>query len=277
MACADVVCREGDTVSFICDGGGACVEGATAECGLFVCRDGACLDTCGDNDDCLGEAFCAGGVCAADKGPGQPCTGRDECQSGSCVDGVCCDGPCTGQCEACDVAGSVGTCSPVSAGAAPRGGRQACAGIGVCAGSCNGVDRTECVFPAAGIECLGVACEGSTLTAASTCDGAGTCVPGQTTDCSPYVCADGACKTTCDDPDDCADGHCIDNDCCPAEDFVCKLGDYPAATRPRADRDLLPGYWRVLRVLQPHRSGQRTHRMLPTGQALQEPDEQPGR
>ena len=53
--CADPVCRDGDAVPFVCDGGGACVEGATDDCGLFVCRDGACLDSCSDNDDCLGR------------------------------------------------------------------------------------------------------------------------------------------------------------------------------------------------------------------------------
>lgn len=49
---------------------------------------------------------------------GEVCTDAAECASDYCVDGVCCDTPCgdgaTDDCRACDVEGSVGTCSAVS-------------------------------------------------------------------------------------------------------------------------------------------------------------------
>src|SRR5687768_11874412 len=42
-------------------------------------------------------------------GPGAECTTGIECLSGACSEGICCDSTCTGDCEACNVAGSVGT------------------------------------------------------------------------------------------------------------------------------------------------------------------------
>ena len=145
-----------------------------------------------------------GGVCTADKVAGQPCAGRDECQSGFCVDGVCCDGACSGQCEACDVAGFVGTCAAIPAGGAPRGGRQACAGTGACAGVCDGVDQTACVYPGSTVACGTTACsDGDAVSFA--CDGAGVCAE-SVDECSPYACRDGACLTTCAGTQDCARG-----------------------------------------------------------------------
>src|SRR5205809_364930 len=44
---------------------------------------------------------------------GQKCTSRVQCESGNCIDGVCCDTTCVGTCKACDIAGSIGTCTEV--------------------------------------------------------------------------------------------------------------------------------------------------------------------
>lgn len=41
---------------------------------------------------------------------GTPCSGPGLCQSQRCVDGVCCNSDCGNDCDACNVAGSVGTC-----------------------------------------------------------------------------------------------------------------------------------------------------------------------
>lgn len=51
-----------------------------------------------------------GGGGGALLGLGTPCTDALECESGMCVDGVCCDAACDGGCQACDLAGSEGTC-----------------------------------------------------------------------------------------------------------------------------------------------------------------------
>jgi hypothetical protein len=52
-------------------------------------------------------------------GIGEACGCHDECGSGTCVDGVCCNNACTGTCQACNVPGLMGTCSPVPDGLAP--------------------------------------------------------------------------------------------------------------------------------------------------------------
>ncbi len=59
---------------------------------------------------------------------GGACVASTDCAAGSCVDGVCCATSCTGQCEACNLKGKEGTCSPVSG--APVGARTACGGTG---------------------------------------------------------------------------------------------------------------------------------------------------
>jgi len=51
---------------------------------------------------------------------GATCGSSSECTSGDCVDGVCCNSACAGQCQACDVSGSVGTCTTLTSGA-PHG------------------------------------------------------------------------------------------------------------------------------------------------------------
>jgi hypothetical protein len=53
-----------------------------------------------------------------------------------------------------------------------------------------------CTSLPAAILCAPAACSGPTsVTGASFCNGAGTCVPGPTADCSPLTCVAGACVT----------------------------------------------------------------------------------
>jgi hypothetical protein len=55
------------------------------------------------------------------------------CES-SCVDGSCCDSACSGPCQACNIRGSEGICSPHGAGIDPEGecGGGVCNGAGEC-------------------------------------------------------------------------------------------------------------------------------------------------
>jgi cysteine-rich repeat protein len=66
------------------------------------------------------------------------CSASNQCQSGNCTDGFCCNTACGGTCQACDLAGSVGTCGNIPAGQDPA---NECAGATNCngAGGCGTV------------------------------------------------------------------------------------------------------------------------------------------
>ncbi len=157
-----------------------------------------------------GQAFYPG---AYDRAPitwteavanGTVCTTGFECLSGLCVDGICCDTTCTSVCQACNVAGKLGTCSAVPAGN-PIGARM-CGGSAGCVGTCDGTSSL-CVQPATGASCKPASCVGSTFTAASTCDATGACIaPTTATGCAPYACDVTGCKTSCASDGDCATG-----------------------------------------------------------------------
>jgi hypothetical protein len=66
---------------------------------------------------------------------GEACTSGEECTSNLCVDAVCCDDACAGGCMACNVASSLGSCSPEPGGTNPANecGAGVCDGAGACA------------------------------------------------------------------------------------------------------------------------------------------------
>ena len=43
---------------------------------------------------------------------GAPCAGNGLCQSQQCIDGVCCNSSCAGNCDACNLTGTLGACTP---------------------------------------------------------------------------------------------------------------------------------------------------------------------
>ena len=64
--------------------------------------------------------------------------------------------------------------------------------------------------------CAAATCAGSSLHAASHCDGAGACAGGAASSCDPYACnpATFKCRTTCDDDTQCVAGlRCIAGAC----------------------------------------------------------------
>jgi MYXO-CTERM domain-containing protein len=191
-----------------------------SECAPNTCHAGQCASSCTTSADCAKGTVCVGGGCITPAAQGATCTSNLACQSGNCVDGVCCDTTCTGQCEACD-GPTKGTCSPITG--QPHGTvRAPCKGDGSkCSGACDGKDRTQCQYLAAGKVCGTDSCSnGSAQTSA--CDGQGTCAAEKAQPCSPYVCGADACLATCTKDTDCATGYeCKSGACTPASGAHC--------------------------------------------------------
>jgi len=207
-ACKGSVCATTGGLGTICSAASECTSGFCTESdkdGVTVCCSAA---TCPTGYVCAGVSAGADAGKCVKKKKGVACTTKDECASGFCVDGHCCDGVCAGQCEACDIAGAEGTCSPVTG--AVHGSRTPCSDGGgdVCkALACDGSkDRGKCAVYAGGLdkECSPATCKAGVATEAATCDGAGACKTPTTKSCSPYACDTTKCKTTCTATADCA-------------------------------------------------------------------------
>ncbi|MBW1808126.1 MAG: hypothetical protein JRJ87_07995 [Deltaproteobacteria bacterium] len=215
---AETVCRTGSCSAQVavlaanCAGAGACPSEQTINCTPYDCDGDICGGGCVDNDDCGQGYFCAAGMCLTQFEAGHSCATDGQCLSGFCVDGVCCDAVCDGQCEACNASGSEGTCAAVSG--APRGGRAACLGTGVCQGQCDGSDRDVCTFPGIQTICVQAACSNGLQTNAAVCDAAGNCGQADTVSCGDYVCGAEECLSSCSFDADCIAGKvCNDNAC----------------------------------------------------------------
>jgi hypothetical protein len=114
---------------------------------------------------------------------GKSCGASGQCASGRCIDGVCCNSPCNALCEACNLPGSVGTCTNVPSGQDPAA------------------------------ECGGPICMmGSEYQRG--CDGMRACRTTLLRTCAPYVCGATNCKSSCADHPDCAGGTCRGGACC---------------------------------------------------------------
>jgi hypothetical protein len=135
---------------------------------------------------------------------GAACATSAECDApGQCVVGVCCSSACTELCAACNVPGSVGTCSAAPSDEAC--GELLCAGVDTecrkldtaqLALNCDGFAackvNAECAVAA---EAPGTACQAGS----GSCDGDGAClVPGKA-----------SLGEACVDDDGCAEGHCV--------------------------------------------------------------------
>ncbi|MEZ4310772.1 MAG: hypothetical protein R3F14_22240 [Polyangiaceae bacterium] len=159
-------CQSGNCVNgFCCDT--AC--GATCMSCAVPGSEGTCTNVPSGQDidnDCPGPDLCDGmGVCK--KLPGGACVTSSQCLMGMCADSVCCNTACGGVCEACDLAGSEGTCTKVPNGQDPDN---------ECTGVCNG--NGACVLGSAGAACAA----GNECTSGFCADG---------------VCCDTACDGTC--------------------------------------------------------------------------------
>ena len=221
----DVVCREpsceggaNDAVAIAearCTGSGRCPERVERSCvGLGCTSDGTlCNGPCADDDDaCPGGSYCSAGVCVPELPPGEPCGADAECATGFCTDGVCCDARCDGTCEACDVGGDVGSCRALEG--APRGGRPACRGSGICGARCDGTSRVACEYTPPGTSCGSAVCGHGTRAESQSCDGAGRCVESERMQCPAFECDGSDCGTACLLDEDCTGDYvCNDRTC----------------------------------------------------------------
>jgi len=206
FGCKGGLCVPTEGLGKPCSSGGECTGGACVDgvcCASFACGAGSVCNLAGKEGRC-------------EKTLGAPCAATAECGVGTCVDGVCCDSACAGVCEACDVPGKEGRCNPVLG--APHGARAACsAGEGPCdARVCDGKDRATCAGYAKGREtiCAPPSCDAGAFVSAARCDGAGACGMATKSSCAPFVCGDGACRTTCTADADCQSGfRCISGRC----------------------------------------------------------------
>jgi hypothetical protein len=194
--------------------GNMCKTPAASSCAPFKCNGTACGNSCGSNADCVAPNTCVNGSCGK-KPNGQICALAVECISGFCADGFCCESACTASCFSCKLSGQAGKCVATAAGDIDPKSKcvdqlqSTCGTDGKCDGS------GACRKYAAGSICSAGTCSNGMATSASTCSGTGTCNPGSTTPCSPYVCnTNGACftsctaSTSCQAPNQCTGGSC---------------------------------------------------------------------
>ena len=147
---------------------------------------------------------------ASPKDLGEACSASDECGSGHCVDGVCCEAACDGTCEACDIEGSVGTCTAVPEGEDPSDecedeGAETCGTTGACDGA------RACAKYAAGTVCRPAAGD---CDLAETCPGDGAACPDDAYAPSTVTCR--AAAGVCDVAESCPG----DGPDCPVDAFV---------------------------------------------------------
>ncbi|HRI70403.1 MAG TPA: hypothetical protein PK156_39495, partial [Polyangium sp.] len=156
-----------DCLSGFCADGVCCNTGCLANCQAcnLTGNIGTCLNVPAGADDspnCTGTNSCDGnGSCKKDNG--QTCATGSECLSTSCVDGVCCSTACLGTCQACNVAGSIGSCVNVPVGQEDPVATTACTGVYSCNGA--GVCLLDPGQPCANnAECASGVCNGATMT-----------------------------------------------------------------------------------------------------------------
>jgi uncharacterized protein (TIGR03382 family) len=136
-ACGADFCAMGRLRRSACDAAGMCVRGAP-----ILCPTGTCLDATSCEPGCTAGTCAAGEFCDATSmrcmpqlADGAGCGDASECTSGNCVDAVCCATACGGLCERCDTIGSIGACTPLSAGVDPdMECATSCDGAGACQG-----------------------------------------------------------------------------------------------------------------------------------------------
>jgi hypothetical protein len=248
--CSTAICTSGAaslTTAGTCNGG-SCQTG-TQSCLGFKCTGGtSCPTTCNADGDCIAAThYCTGvgGTCQPKIAQGLTCASDHQCGTGHCVDLICCGSAACGSCQACNVAASPGTCTPLDPGTPdPKGvcldnNPSSCGTNGKCdgAGGCQKYPNSTpcstaiCTNGAASLTTAGACNGGSCQTGTQSCGGfkctGGTSCPtscavdndcitathycdGATSKCLPKGAQGDACNTD----HECGTGHCVDKVCC---------------------------------------------------------------
>jgi hypothetical protein len=214
IACTAPACS-GDRLitAGTCDGIGSCRPPGMQNCAPYRCADGACINRCASDNDCVAGRVCQDGSCGK-KGNGQPCTAGADCASNHCVDNVCCDQACTGPCRSCALQSSLGTCMPIANGGDDLRNMCAAQAASTCGtdGKCDGAGSCRRYRP--GTVCAAERCENNTYTPASTCSATGTCVAPDAISCVPFACNGSKCFGACTVDGNCSPGKvCVGNSC----------------------------------------------------------------
>jgi len=247
------------TSANICTGAGVCEGGVTAPCpGGFKCSidNQTCKDNCVADKECIDGNFCVAGKCSGKKPDGSQCFDDTQCVAGTCNNGFCCSAPdgqtcCGGSDQHCsdnngctiDTCNDAFQCQHISDEGAvckdPSCDQNTFTAAftctaGVCLGGgdqseCNGDDPCKvysCTLAGCaeddankGTLCIPQSCEGSTVTAATSCNTEGECASGGfSSPCAGgFKCADAfGCLTSCLADADCQSTHyCADAQCLP--------------------------------------------------------------
>ena len=143
------------------------------------------------------------------------CSSDGDCDSTHCMDGVCCKTSCAGVCEACNLTGTIGTCTAHADGTDPEGG---CTGnCDICSSGICAADATKCTGncdvcsgSATTYNCAASDSLCSNTTGSCYCSGSGTVFNCQACSDDPYgvcghpICSNYTCDQMFDNGEDCA-------------------------------------------------------------------------
>ena len=193
-----------------CDGNGNCSEPSIVTCAPFACdaSEKACFSLCTNDKQCTGGQKCVNGSCGL-KVNGAKASKASECLSGYLADGVCCNGDCSGACVSCKEPGNLGRCTYIGAGQIDtdcKGGPASSCGN---TGQCDGFG--SCAKYPANTICAPSTCSGTaSKNDARICDGKGNCKTAGVVACSPFLCTNGTCNSSCASNKDCEPGiECV--------------------------------------------------------------------
>jgi hypothetical protein len=212
--CGESSCHSGSFADApTCNVARQCVSPPSQSCNPYACSGSVCFDRCTDNSQCVSGNQCVNNSCGL-KPPGAVCSQAIECQTGFCAQGVCCTSACTDACKSCGLAGTAGLCTAVADGTTdPQGGCKnsggnPCGYTGKCTGG-------ACAYSGSAQGCKPGNCVGTTsATPPSNCDGRGNCVTPPDRSCSPFLCGNSACLSSCTADTDCIPPNtCVNNSC----------------------------------------------------------------